>query len=379
MHLDPEPFTETSSVEIRTASRLCFFGVGVQVRECYRQLVLTLGREPDAFCDNDSDKWGKSIFNKPCITPADLKAWDERAAVVITVRRYEDIALQLREIGIRNVFVACFDRGYDIVSGIKPLGSGGSLPMLTGMPVRGRWVLVTGASRGIGRQIALAMAGLGANIVVHSRAIEHTRAVIEACHASGVDAVPIAADLAQPEEVEVMLERLLGEFPAIDIVFNNAGISRAPAEGAWNVSSADYLAHYAVNAVAPIRICYRMIPPMIQRGFGRVVNVSSTIQKRPGEMAYACSKVALSKFVYDLAPSLYGTGVMISLVCPGHVKSDMGGVGAPHAVESVVPGALLGALLDGDINGRWFIAQDYAGLSLPAAIQKAKFYYSHEG
>jgi NAD(P)-dependent dehydrogenase (short-subunit alcohol dehydrogenase family) len=117
---------------------------------------------------------------------------------------------------------------------------------------------------------------------------------------------------------------------------------------------------------------------MTRRGFGRVVNISSTIQRRPGEMAYACSKAALSKFVHDLAPSLQGTGVMMSLVCPGYVRSDMGGVNAPYAVESVIPGALLGALLDGDINGRWFIAQDYAGLDLPAAIQKSKFYYSQE-
>jgi hypothetical protein len=56
----------------------------------------------------------------------------------------------------------------------------------------------------------------------------------------------------------------------------------------------------------------------------------------------------------------------------------MGGPDAPHPVESVIPGALLGALLDGDVNGRWFIAQDYAGLDLPAAMQKAKFYYGQE-
>ena len=106
----------------------------------------------------------------------------------------------------------------------------------------------------------------------------------------------------------------------------------------------DYLKHYAVNTVAPIRICYRLIPPMIKRGFGRVINISSTIQKRPGEMAYACSKAALSKFVHDMAPGLEGTGVMMSLVCPGYVRSDMGGPNAPHRVESVIPGALLGAL-----------------------------------
>jgi 3-oxoacyl-[acyl-carrier protein] reductase len=146
----------------------------------------------------------------------------------------------------------------------------------------------------------------------------------------------------------------------------------------WNISTEDFLTHYIVNTIAPIRICYRLIPQMVQGGFGRVVNISSTIQKRPAEMAYACSKAALSKFVYDLAPSLEGTGVMMSLVCPGYVRSDMGGSKAPYPVESVIPGALLGAIMDCDINGRWFIAQDYAGLSIAAALQRAKFYYSQE-
>ena len=95
-------------------------------------------------------------------------------------------------------------------------------------------------------------------------------------------------------------------------------------------------------------------------------------------MAYACSKAALNKFVHDLAPSLHGTGVMMSLVCPGYVRSDMGGPNAPHPVESVIPGALLGAFLDEDVNSRWFIAQDYTGLDLTTAMQRAKFYYGHE-
>jgi NAD(P)-dependent dehydrogenase (short-subunit alcohol dehydrogenase family) len=109
-----------------------------------------------------------------------------------------------------------------------------------------------------------------------------------------------------------------------------------------------------------------------------VINISSTIQRRPTEMAYACSKAALSKFVHDFAPSLQGTGVMMSLVCPGYVRSDMGGTQAPHPVESVIPGAILGALMDIDVNGRWFIAQDYAGLSLQDALKRARFYYSRE-
>jgi NAD(P)-dependent dehydrogenase (short-subunit alcohol dehydrogenase family) len=176
-----------------------------------------------------------------------------------------------------------------------------------------------------------------------------------------------------------MLDKLEHNFPPIDIVFNNAGIAR-PGSDPWDISAQNYLDHYTVNTLAPIRICYRLIPPMIRRGFGRVVNISSTLQKSPADMAYACSKAALGQFVHDLAPSLDGTGVAISLVCPGHVRSDMGGQKAPHPVASVIPGAILGALLDtAAVNGHWIVAQDYAGLSLPEAIGRAKFYYRQEG
>jgi 3-oxoacyl-[acyl-carrier protein] reductase len=359
--------------------RICLFGVGVSLHDCYRQLVLALGRKPDFLCDNDSGKWGKEFLGIKCIAPDELKQLGEQTAVVITIRKYEEIYRQLSKMGLKNIYVACFDQGYDIVGGIKRLGveqlAGSSEPFVN--PVKGKWTLITGAARGIGRQIALEMARLGSNIIVHSRQISHTEEIVETCSATGVAVKPIAADLGNVNQLEEMLDILGNQFPAIDIVFNNAAISLPCGSDPWNISSQDYLTHYAVNTIAPIRICYRLIPPMIRRGFGRVINISSTIQRKPGAMAYACSKAALNKFVHDLAPSLLeGTGVMISLVCPGYVRSDMGGRNAPHPVESVIPGALLGAVLDGDVNGRWFIAQDYAGLDLPAAMKKAKFYYS---
>jgi NAD(P)-dependent dehydrogenase (short-subunit alcohol dehydrogenase family) len=109
---------------------------------------------------------------------------------------------------------------------------------------------------------------------------------------------------------------------------------------------------------------------MISQGYGRVVNVSSTIQYRPYEMAYACSKAALDKYVHDISPTLDGTGVKMSLLDPGWLKTDMGGENATHDVESVLPGALLGVVMDDFENGRWFSAQDFAGQDLESAIAK---------
>ena len=358
-----------------------FFGLGVQFHDCYRQLELALGREPDFLCDNAPEKWGLEFFGKKCISPRDLRALGENSVVVITIRKYEQIYQQLRQMGFKNIFLACFERAYDVVDCIKELEAEVPAAGLKQFesPVKGKWTLVTGASRGIGRQIGLAMAGLGANIIVHARKKAHTEEVADECSAAGVEVLTISAELGNSAELEAMLENLERRFPPIDIVFNNAAVSPPYAPDPWNIGAEDYLRLYAVNTVAPIRICSRLIPPMIRRGHGRVVNISSTIQKTPGALPYSCSKAALSKFVHDLAPSLLGTGVVMSLLCPGFVRSDMGGPDAPHPVESVIPGALLGALTDEDVNGRWFIAQDYAGLSLQAALKRAGYYYSREG
>jgi NAD(P)-dependent dehydrogenase (short-subunit alcohol dehydrogenase family) len=77
-------------------------------------------------------------------------------------------------------------------------------------------------------------------------------------------------------------------------------------------------------------------------------------------MAYAASKAALDKFVHDTAPSLRGTGVLMNLLDPGWLRTDMGGPRAPGAVESVLPGALVPVLVDGEVHGVLYRAQDYA-------------------
>lgn len=376
----PDLSMNTARNLLVTAKHVCFFGLGVQFRDCYNQLVLSLGREPDFLSDNAEEKWGREFFGKKCLSPAELIELGDRTVVLITIRKYEDVYRQLSEMGLMNIFIACFDRGYDIVDNIKRLAikQPTDEQKIFVNPVKGKWTLITGAARGIGRQITLEMARLGSNIIAHSRQIAHAREVVDTCSAMGVQVLPVAAELSNLTELEAMLSDLEHLVPQIDIVFNNAAVSLPCPSGLWSVLDQDYMTSFTVNTIAPIRICYRLIPPMIKRGFGRVINISSTIQRRPAEMAYACSKAALDKFVHDLAPSLKETGVMMSLVCPGFVRSDMGGADAPYPVESVIPGALLGAVLDGDINGRWFIAQDYAGLDLPTAMKKAKFYYSKE-
>ncbi len=377
--------TQQSLKAIKTviggAKRICLFGIGTLLSECFYQLVLFLGREPDFLCDNAPEKWGMEFFGEKCISPSELSELRDETLVIITVKNYEDIYQQVTGMGIKDVLVCCYDRCYNTVHAIKRLEGDAlrapSQGSLTGS-IKGKWTLITGSSRGIGLQIALGMARLGSNIIAHSRCVSHHKELLDTCSAVGVQVVPVAAELSDLMELDAMLSNLERLVPQIDIIFNNAAVSPSWPLGFWSAPSQDYVSTYLINTVAPIRVCQRLIPPMVQRGFGRVINITSSIQKRPDEMAYACSKAALDKFIHDLAPSLRGTGVMLTLVDPGWLRTDMGGPIAPHAVESVIPGAILGALLDGDINGRWFGAQDYAGLTLEAAIQKAKFVFEIE-
>lgn len=355
------------------AERICLFGLGHLLNDCYRQIVLAIGREPDVLCDNATEKWGRTFFGIPCVPPHELKLSGDKTFVIITIKQYEKVIEQLAGLGLRNVAVACYGRSYNTLAAIRrPISGGTAPPEVSTISVRGKWTLVTGASRGIGSVIAREMARLGSNLVVHGRRLEHLENTIESCREMGVQMVPMAADLSSREQLDRMIEQLTAHIPPLDILFNNAAVS-VPSRTPGSAPIQDYLDSFAINAAAPIMFCQAVLPGMLDRGFGRIVNISSSIQHRLHEIPYACSKAALDKFVHDLAPSLEGRGVSISLVDPGWVQTDMGGVNAPSSLESVIPGAILGAILEARCNGRWFGAQDYAGLGLPEAAQKAAF------
>ena len=116
---------------------------------------------------------------------------------------------------------------------------------------------------------------------------------------------------------------------------------------------------------------------MISKGYGKVVNITSSISGKPNAMHYACSKAALDKYVIDLHSSLHDSGVSISSVNPGWLRTPMTGFQGLHDVESAINGVMLPLLLD--LNGCWIQAQDFAGMSLQSALKKAtNIYYEYE-
>lgn len=236
--------------------------------------------------------------------------------------------------------------------------------------VKDKWALITGASRGIGYLTALFMAKQGCNLVLHSRSLGHTKKIMEEVKAFGVEVYCVQADLANHQEVIGMLDEIESKGTAIDIVFNNAAVQVAYQTDYWKTPVEGLDLSFRINFIAVTTICYRLIPKMIERGFGRVINTTSGIKDQPEQAGYSASKAALDKFTKDLGTKLEGTNVLINLTDPGWCRTDLGGPQAPNSPESSLPGVAIGAFVDDTKSGRFFNAPDYTGMSLQDAVRK---------
>ncbi|MCR4600018.1 MAG: SDR family oxidoreductase [Acetatifactor sp.] len=238
--------------------------------------------------------------------------------------------------------------------------------------VKGKWALITGASRGIGRLAALFMAEKGCNLILQGRKKENCQKVLDEVKARGVEAYAVGAELTDLDAVAAMLKEIDERTPVVDIVLNNAGLQIAYRVNYFETPVSDYMESYKINTVAPAMICYHFLPKMIERGFGRIVNTTSGIRLEPEQAGYSASKAALDKITIDLGSKLQGTDVMINLTDPGWCRTDLGGPNAPNAPESAIPGVVVGAFVDDKKSGRCFAAGYFHGMNLEEAVAKAE-------
>lgn len=244
------------------------------------------------------------------------------------------------------------------------------------LDLNGKWVLITGASRGIGRLSALFMAEQGCNLILHSRTKEGTKSLLDEVQSKGIVAFSVAAELSDMDEVEAMLKTIDESGAQVDIVLNNAGLQIAYRTDYLATPVDDYEKSFLINTMAPMKICYHFLPKMIERGFGRIVNTTSGIALEAEQAGYSASKAALNKVTVDLGYKLNGTDVILSLADPGWCRTDLGGPNAPNAPESTIPGIVVGAFVNDGKSGRLFGAQDFNGMTLEDAVMKAESYPS---
>jgi 3-oxoacyl-[acyl-carrier protein] reductase len=193
--------------------------------------------------------------------------------------------------------------------------------------LRGRACVVTGASRGIGRATAQALCAEGADVLLVARTeeplLEAADEAAAAGEGQGGSAESLAADVAEPAAADRIVREAEGRFGRLDVLVNNAGTAR------WrdldDVPDEDWYAAWELNVMAPMRLMRAAAPGMRDRGWGRIVNVSSSAGKRPSASMpeYSVAKAAelsLSRLYADrLAPD----GVLVNAICPGAVKSEL--------------------------------------------------------
>jgi 3-oxoacyl-[acyl-carrier protein] reductase len=193
--------------------------------------------------------------------------------------------------------------------------------------LRGRSCVVTGASSGIGHATALQLCAEGANVLLVARGEERLNAVTEeaarAAEPAGGAAAALVLDVTEEDAGLRMLTVAEQRFGSLDVLVNNAGAAK------WrnldDVPDEDWYAQYELNVMAPLRAMRAAIPPMAQRGWGRVVNVCSTAGKRPSAaMAeYSVAKAAELSLSRLFADRYAKGGVLVNAVAPGPVEAEM--------------------------------------------------------
>jgi NAD(P)-dependent dehydrogenase (short-subunit alcohol dehydrogenase family) len=191
------------------------------------------------------------------------------------------------------------------------------------MKLEGRTALITGASRNIGRAIALAFAAEGANLVLNTRVNgDELEAVAAECRKAGVRALPVLGDIAEAGAVETMVSRGLAEFGAIDVLVCNAAIR--PHKPIEETTVEEWHRVVSVNLHSAFYLARAVVPSMKARGRGSIIAIGgqSSITGRPGTVAVTAAKTGLLGLVRGLAAELGASGIRVNMVIPGFIDTE---------------------------------------------------------
>lgn len=187
--------------------------------------------------------------------------------------------------------------------------------------LEGRVALITGGGRGIGRAIALACAANGARLALAARTaaeLEETARLVQVAH--GAEAITVVADVAVREQVDQAVDRTLAHYGGIDVLVNNAG-NIGPVNTVWNSDPEDWAHTIAIHLTGVFYGCRAVLPFMLKRGRGRIVNMSGV--GGPNTSAYDAAKTAIVNLTENLALELKDTSITVNAISPGSINTRM--------------------------------------------------------
>lgn len=226
-----------------------------------------------------------------------------------------------------------------------------------------RIALVTGGNRGIGLEIVRQLSRTGIMAVLGSRDLDKGREAAGKLASEGLEPPVVALDVRDASSIRAAVEEVLSLFGRIDVLVNNAGIlkeGQTPEESkVLEVSPQLAIETYDTNTLGPLRMMQAVVPIMQKGGYGRVVNISSGAGQlsdmQAGYPAYRMSKAALNALTRVTAAELGPALVKVNAMCPGWVRTDMGGPNATRSVEQGAETAVwLATLADNGPTGGFF-------------------------
>jgi len=224
-----------------------------------------------------------------------------------------------------------------------------------------RFALVTGANRGIGLEISRQLAELGNRVVLGARNIAQGEAAAKTLSSNSAKLTPAELDVTDGATIEKLVRIINSDFGRLDILVNNAGILIDETDLPSETKPETVRATFETNLLGPWRLCQAFLPLMKRNNYGRIVNVSSgagALSEMSEDLyspAYSISKASLNVLTIMLASELRGSNILVNAVCPGWVRTDMGGANAPRSVQEGADTAVwLATLPDGGPTGGFF-------------------------
>ncbi len=234
----------------------------------------------------------------------------------------------------------------------------------------GKVALVTGATKGIGQATAIRLAQEGALVGVNYRASGDPSETLARIEAIGGKAFPVEADMRKPEQVVAMVEEVVSQCGAIDVLVNNAGITKDIMFKKMSV--ADWQSVMRIDLDSVFNTTRQVINGMIERNFGRIINISSINGQKGqlGQTNYSAAKAGMHGFTKALAQEVAAKGVTVNTISPGYVLTEMVKKVPDNVMEKILAQVPVGRLAEPDEIARvvLFLAAEEAGYITGANI-----------